>query len=100
MRGPSSQADVYCNHMKRTQIYITDEQDRRVAEMALDRRVSKAEVIRQILDGGLDTGDPESEAVATIRATAGICADYPDWPEWLAEARGRGADARLRDVGL
>ena len=35
-------------------------------------------------------------ARAVIEETAGICADYPDWPEWLRAVRGRSADERLR----
>ncbi len=86
--------------MKRTQIYITDEQDRRLSELAADRQVSKASVIRQLLDRALDTGDPEAEARAAIRASAGVCADYPDWSEWLRSVRGRSADERARELGL
>lgn len=86
--------------MKRTQIYITEEQDRRLAKIAAEREISKAEAIRQILDRALDPGDAEAEARAVIEATAGICADYPDWPEWLRAARGRTADERLRAAGL
>ncbi|MBA2668234.1 MAG: ribbon-helix-helix protein, CopG family, partial [Trueperaceae bacterium] len=42
--------------MKRTQIYIREDQARRIAERAEERGVSQAEVIRQILDAALDTG--------------------------------------------
>jgi hypothetical protein len=86
--------------MKRTQIYITEEQDDRLAEIAADRRISKAEAIRRILDQALDAGDADSESRAVIAATAGLCADYPDWPEWLRSIRGRTADERLRADGL
>jgi len=75
--------------MKRTQIYITEEQDRRLTDLAADRRVPKAAVIRQILDAALETGDAEVEGRAAIVASAGICADYPDWPQWLRAVRGR-----------
>ena len=86
--------------MRRTQIYITDEQDRRLAERAKDARISKAEAIRRILDGALDTGDPEAEARAIIEATSGTFADYPGWQEWQEAVRGRSADERLRSAGL
>jgi predicted amino acid dehydrogenase len=86
--------------MRRTQIYITEDQDRRLTALAGDRHVAKAVVIRQILDAALETGDAEAEARAAIVATAGICADAPDWPEWQRDARGRTADQRLRDVEL
>ena len=86
--------------MRRTQIYITDEQDRRLRARARDERISKAEAIRRILDGALDSGDAEGEARAVIRSSAGICADYPDWPEWQRAVRGRPAAERLRADGL
>lgn len=86
--------------MKRTQIYVTEEQDRRLHALAADRMQPKAAVIRQILDAALNTGDSEAEARAAILATAGICADYPDWPEWQREVRGRTADQRLRQLDL
>ena len=92
--------DVYCSHMRRTQIYITDEQAARIRQIARGRNVSQAQVIRQILDAALDTGDAEAEARAGILATAGILPDAPDWPQWQAQVRGRSADERLSDEGL
>ncbi len=86
--------------MRRTQIYITDEQDRLLARRARDERISKAEAIRRILNSALDAGDPEAEARTIIHSTAGICADYPDWPEWQRAVRGRTANERLRSGGL
>lgn len=86
--------------MRRTQIYITDEQDRLLARRARDERISKAEAIRRILDRALDAGDAEAEARVIIQETAGICADYPDWPEWQRAVRGRTANERLRSGGL
>ncbi|HEX7000351.1 MAG TPA: CopG family transcriptional regulator [Trueperaceae bacterium] len=86
--------------MRRTQIYITAEQSRKIRELARRRGVSQAQVIRQVLDAGLETGDPEAEARAAILATAGILADAPEWPEWQASVRGRTADERLTDQGL
>jgi len=81
--------------MKRTQVYLTEDQDRRLAEIAADRRVSKASALRWALDRALETGDAEAEEGAIILATAGICADYPDWPEWQRAVRGRTAAERL-----
>jgi ribbon-helix-helix CopG family protein len=86
--------------MRRTQIYITEEQNRRLAQTAKDERISKAEAIRRILDRALETGDAEAEARTVIQDTAGICADYPDWPEWQHAARGRSAAERLKAQGL
>ncbi|MBA2383452.1 MAG: ribbon-helix-helix protein, CopG family [Actinobacteria bacterium] len=86
--------------MRRTQIYITEEQDRRLVERAKDAGISKAEAIRRVLDRALDAGDPEAEAHAIIEATSGICANYPGWREWQGAVRGRSADERLRGAGL
>lgn len=86
--------------MKRTQIYITEEQDGRLAAVAADRNVSKAQVIREIIDQALDIDVAEDESRAIITETAGVCADYPDWPEWLDDVRGNGAGARLDALGL
>jgi hypothetical protein len=86
--------------MKRTQIYITDEQDRLIGERARDLGVSKADVIRRFLDRGLEIGTREDESRALILQTSGVLADYPDWPEWLRAVRGRTSDERLKDLGL
>lgn len=85
--------------MKRIQIYITEQQDLRLRQLAAERRLPKAAVIRQILDAALESGDAEVEARAAILATAGVCADYTDWPEWQRTVRGRTADERLRGLG-
>jgi hypothetical protein len=86
--------------MRRTLIYITEDQDQRLTALADDRGVPKAAVIRQILDSALETGDGEAEARAAILATAGACAGAPNWPEWQRHARGRTADERLQDTGM
>jgi hypothetical protein len=87
--------------MHRTQIYLTDDQERRIAALARARGSSKAAVIRGILDASLDTGDAGADARLAITATAGICADYPDRPEWLARVRSEGGvDPRLSSLGL
>ncbi len=84
--------------MKRTQIYIREDQAQRILEEAEERGVSQAELIRQILDAALDTGDAEAEARAAILATAGVLRDAPDWPEWQRSVRGRTAADRLDEV--
>jgi Antitoxin ParD len=77
--------------MRRMQINITDEQSQRISQMAAERGVPKAQVIRGILDRALNTGDHEAEAWAAILASAGVMSDAPDWPEWQRSARGRTA---------
>jgi hypothetical protein len=83
--------------MRRTQIYITEEQDQRIGALAQDLGISKAEVIRQMIDRDLQIDGDEDEALTIIRSTAGLLSDYPSWPEWQAGVRGRTADQRLRD---
>lgn len=83
-------------YMHRTQIYITEEQERRIAARAADAGVSKAQVIRRMLDEGLGVDDGLEERRRAIRATAGALPDADDWESWLARVRGGGADERLR----
>jgi hypothetical protein len=89
---------VYCSHMRRTQIYIREDQAQRILERAEERGISQAEVIRQILDAALDTGDAEAEARAAIVATAGVLRDAPDWPAWQRSVRGRTAVERFDEL--
>ena len=86
--------------MRRTQIYLTEEQDARIGDLARARGISKAAVIREILDAGLDPGTAEADAALAITSTAGLCADYPDWPAWLEGVRASTADDRLAQLGL
>ena len=85
--------------MKRTQVYLTEEQDRRLAEIAMARRISKAQALRWALDLALDFGDADEQANAIIRSTAGVLRDYPDWQEWQRSVRGRTAVERLGESG-
>jgi hypothetical protein len=85
--------------MKRTQVYLTGEQDRRLAEIAAERGTSRASAMRWALDSVLETGDVEQEARAVIPATAGVLSDYPDWPQWQRAVRGRTAAQRLDELG-
>ncbi len=86
--------------MQRTQIYLTEVQQRAIAQRAADGQISKAEVIRRILDADLGIDDGTADRLAAIDATAGILPDAPEWPEWLAAVRGRGSADRLADLGL
>jgi hypothetical protein len=86
--------------MHRTQVYLTEEQRRRLALRAADDGTSQAEVIRRILDRELGILRGVGDQVAIVNATAGVLADHPDWPEWLADVRGLGSSERLRQLGL
>jgi hypothetical protein len=81
-------------------MYLTDEQRKRIAGLARSEGVSEAEVVRRILDSALGAPDAREERLAAVDDTAGLLANAPDWPEWLARVRGHGADRRLRELGL
>lgn len=86
--------------MRRTQLYITEEQAQLLAARAADSGVPKAEVIRRILDEALGLDDGTRERRRAITATANVLVDAPDWPEWLRSVRGADADERLRRLDV
>lgn len=86
--------------MKRSQLYLTEEQRACIGRRAEDAGISQAEVVRRILDEALDITEGSAGRLAAVDATSGILAEAPDWPEWLASVRGRSAGARLRKLGL
>ena len=65
----------------RTQIYLTDEQRRRIDELGAAEGVTMAEIIRRALDGYLDD---QAEAEPVLAATFGAVPDFsvPDRGEW------------------
>jgi predicted DNA-binding protein len=56
--------------MRRTQIYLGEEQDRRLAEHALATGRTKSDLIREAVDRFLDTPLTEEEELARFRAAA------------------------------
>lgn len=62
--------------MQRTNIYLSDEQIAELDELATSRRVSRAELIRELLDQGLH-GRPAGveHDLAALDATFGALAD-------------------------
>lgn len=84
--------------MHRTQVYITAEQDERIAERARDAGVPKAVIIRRMLDQGLGLDDGDEARRAAILASAGAAADEDDWPTWLGRVRAGSATERLTDL--
>jgi hypothetical protein len=85
--------------MRRTQIYITEDQERLVDARARELGVSKAEVIRGLLDAALGRGDEADQRQRDLDASAGAMRGAPTWQEWLAAVRAsEGADARLRQL--
>jgi hypothetical protein len=86
--------------MRRTRIYLTTAQRKLLSARARIEGVSVGAAIRRILDEALGLERDEDARVAAVDETAGILASAPDWPEWLSRLRGRGADDRLRELGL
>ena len=65
----------------RTQIYLTDEQRRRIDEIARADGLTMAEVIRRALDVYLrTTADPSAALAATFGADP--AANMPDRADW------------------
>jgi predicted transcriptional regulator len=56
--------------MRRTQIYLDEEQDRRLAERARASGRTKSDLLREALDRFLDTPPSEEEELARFRAAA------------------------------
>lgn len=86
--------------MERTQIYLTTEQRARVSLAAEDAGVSKAEIIRRLLDEALGLNVSVRDRLEAVEETAGLLAEAPDWQDWLAQVRGNGSDRRLTELGL
>jgi hypothetical protein len=64
--------------MQRTNIFLTDEQQRRLDQRAQEEGVSKSGLVRQILDEALAITHRPMSAEDAIRATAGIWAGRDD----------------------
>lgn len=77
--------------MKRTNIYLGDAQTALLDRIAADEGISRAELIRRLLDRALRDEDQDREvALAAIDASFGSLADV-DLPD-------RGTDARERHL--
>lgn len=86
--------------MRRTQISLTDEQERLLTERAAAAGVGKAEMIRRILDQAFGLDDRLEARRQAILSTAGTFADEDDWPTWLDRARGDNLEDRLSRLRL
>ncbi len=64
--------------MQRTNIFLTEAQQKRLRRRAQDEGVSKSSVIRQILDEALGIAQATVSTEQAIYATAGIWADRDD----------------------
>ena len=96
MRAPmrSGSLTMYAAYIvRRTQIYLGEEQDRRLAERARATGRTKSDLIREAVDRQLDTPPSEEEALARFREAA-------DAAFGIAPHLGDGATyvRRLRDI--
>jgi len=75
--------------VRRTQIYLDEEQDRRLAQRAAVLRRTKSEVIRQALDSYLDQPVDEDARLAEFRAAVVAAAGAEPYftHEYLEELR-------------
>ncbi len=75
--------------LARTQIYLTQTQQKRLAVACKRTAVTKSELIRQAVDQFLDqqTTAPRSEKVARVQGIAGLWADRTDMADPTAYVR-------------
>ncbi len=66
----------------RTQVYLTEEQRRRIDAIAEAERVTMAEVIRRALDSYLEDEAPDAEAALAATFGAAPDATAPSRDEW------------------
>ena len=77
--------------MERTNIFLTEEQQKRLHRRALEEGVSKSSLIRQILDEALAITHTSASTEEAIHVTSGIWADRDeadlrDVLKWREEA--------------
>lgn len=66
----------------RTQIYLTDEQRRRIDEMAKEMGITMAEVIRRAIDVYLASEQPDATTALAATFGADPAAEAPSRDEW------------------
>jgi regulator of protease activity HflC (stomatin/prohibitin superfamily) len=71
-----------CMAATRTQLYLTEEQRRRIDEVTRAEGTTLAEVVRRALDAYLDQILPEAEEALAATFGADESASYPDRDEW------------------
>lgn len=66
----------------RTQVYLTEEQRRRIDRLASARGLSLAAIVRSALDAYLDAELPDPVPILTATFGAAPDASVPDRSEW------------------
>ena len=91
--------DVYSYIMKRTQIYVDEEQDESLAKRAAAAGVTKSTLIREAIEaylkGPADTGLRLDRFRAAVRAAAGSADYLPDGKSYVESLRA--LDARRQE---
>ena len=81
--------DVYT--MRRTQIYLDESQDRRLAERARAEGVSKSTIIRNAIDAYLSSEEDEQTRLETFRAAvvaaSGVAPYLPSGADYVRALR-------------
>lgn len=81
--------------MRRTQIYLDEQQTEQLDERASSRGATRSELIREAIDSYLGVGEDESARLArfheAVEATAGIAPYLPAGEEYVRDIRGAGA---------
>ncbi len=88
--------------MKRTQIYLEEQQAARLDERAAAARTTRSEVIRRAIEAHLsDETDDEAKRLGrfkqAVHETAGIAPYLPPGAEYVAELR-KGDERRLEEL--
>ncbi len=65
-------------YMERTNIYLTAEQQKRLANRSSEMGVSKSELVRRLLDEGLGIARRQDRIEQALEASRGIWADRTD----------------------
>ena len=74
--------------MERTQIYLTQIQQRAIENIATQRGQSKSEIIREAIDHYINITDSEADNRRELmHQAAGIWADRDDLPEFFEQLR-------------
>lgn len=84
--------------MHRTNIYLTEEQVEALESRSRHEGVSRAEIVRRVLDAGLGLAGEEQDDVAAVAATSGIWASRSE--EELAELLAWRSSDRFDRLGL
>ena len=73
--------------MVRTQIYLTETQQKALRRLALRARKKQSELIRQAIDQYLAQPDPQEERLSRLRQACGMWEHRDDLPDFEALRR-------------